>query len=66
MGLKLKVEENVIDYLGCQFLYNKNKTMAWLGQPHSFKKMERSYGHFITRNSNNKTPGTPNSHFFVQ
>jgi Reverse transcriptase (RNA-dependent DNA polymerase) len=60
MGLKLKVEENVTDYLSCQILFNKDKTMAWLGQPHLFKKMEKSYGHLITRNSNYKTPGTPN------
>jgi Reverse transcriptase (RNA-dependent DNA polymerase) len=59
-GLKLKVEENVTDYLSCQLLFNKPKTIAWLGQPHLFKKMEKSYGHLITGNKNFKTPGTPN------
>jgi hypothetical protein len=59
-GLILKVEENVTDYLSCQLLFNKTKTMAWLGQPHLFKKMEKSYRHLITRNNNFKTPGTPN------
>jgi hypothetical protein len=49
-GLKLKVEENVTDYLSCQLLFNKTKTMAWLGQPHLLKKMEKSYGHLITGN----------------
>jgi hypothetical protein len=57
---KLKVEENVNDYLSCQILFNKEKSMAWLGQPHLMGKIEKSYGHLIPKNIIYKTPGTPN------
>jgi hypothetical protein len=59
-NLKLKVEENVTDYLSCQILFNKEKSMAWLGQPHLMGKIEKAYGKLIPRNMTYKTPATPN------
>ena len=36
-GLKIKIETNTQDYLSCEILFNKNKTKAWMGQPHLIK-----------------------------
>jgi hypothetical protein len=33
-GLKIKVENEMSDYLSCEVLFNKDCTKAWLGQPH--------------------------------
>jgi Reverse transcriptase (RNA-dependent DNA polymerase) len=38
-GLKIKVEMDTKDYLGCEILVDKDKKKAWLGKPHIVKKM---------------------------
>jgi hypothetical protein len=38
-GLKIKVENTVRDYLGCEILFNQVRTKAWVGQPSIMKKI---------------------------
>ena len=54
------MEENVVDYLGCELKVNKTKKAAWIGQPHMVKKIRQAFGHLITKTKlTYKTPGTP-------
>jgi transcription antitermination factor NusA-like protein len=39
VGLKVKVEKETKDYLGCEIIMSKENTQAWLGQPFIVKKM---------------------------
>jgi hypothetical protein len=32
-GLKVKVENETKDYLGCEITMSRDNTQAWLGQP---------------------------------
>jgi hypothetical protein len=59
-GLKLKVEYNTRDYLGCEILFDKARTVAWLGQPHQTKKIRSNYEELVKDCQRYKTPGTPN------
>ncbi len=55
----VKVEDDLTDYLSCNILFNKNKTKAWLGQPHLIKNLEKKYGEAVKSLQAYKTPGTP-------
>jgi hypothetical protein len=46
-GFDVKVEDDLTDYLSCNILFNKNKTKAWLGQPHLIKNLEKKYGEAV-------------------
>jgi len=46
-GLTVKVEHTTKDFLSCEIVFNKEKTRAWLGQPHLMKKLEASFGHLV-------------------
>ncbi len=59
-GLKVKVEYNTKDYLSCEIIFNKNKDMAWIGQPHLVKRLESTFGPLVRGLQVYKTPGTPN------
>ena len=56
---KLKIEESMSDYLSCEILFNKDRTKAWIGQPHMIKKIEDTFGEMVKKKQNYKTPGTP-------
>jgi Reverse transcriptase (RNA-dependent DNA polymerase) len=60
-GLKVKVEKYLTDYLSCEVIFNKNRTRAWLGQPHLVKRLEKSFKDFIqtSKQYSFRTPGTP-------
>jgi hypothetical protein len=58
-GFDVKVKDDLTDYLSCNILFNKNKTKAWLGQPHLIKNLEKKYGEAIKSLQAYKTPGTP-------
>ena len=58
-GLKLKIEDRPTDYLSCEINFDKEKTCAWLGQPHLIKRLDKSFGHLVTGNYRYMTPGTP-------
>ena len=57
--LNITVEESMGDYLGCEVKFNKDKTCAWLGQPHMMKKIEKAFGPKVKTLPKYKTPGTP-------
>jgi len=59
-GLNVKIEESMGDYLSCNIKFNKDKTKAWLGQPHQLKKLESTFGKLVEGMPKYKTPGTPN------
>ena len=61
-GFTLKVQDDLRDYLSCEILFNANKTMAWLGQPHLIKNLRKKFGHLVKNMRTYKTPGTPNTH----
>ena len=46
-GLKVKVENDLHDYLSCEVVFNNDKTKAWLGQPHLIKRLEKLFTEFI-------------------
>ena len=56
---KIKIEENTNDYLSCEILFNKDKTKAWIGQPHLMRKIEKEFGPMVKGERKLKTPGTP-------
>ena len=60
-GLKVKVENDLSDYLSCEVAFNADRTKAWLGQPHLVKRLEKSFQDFIesSRKYDFRTPGTP-------
>jgi hypothetical protein len=58
-GLAVTVTENMDDYLSCQVIVNKDKTKAWVGQPHMVKKIISKFKDLISNLPRYKTPGTP-------
>jgi Reverse transcriptase (RNA-dependent DNA polymerase) len=60
-GLKVKVENNLSVYLSCEIIFNKDKTKAWLGQPHLIRRLETTFKDFVKSQKNYafRTPGTP-------
>jgi hypothetical protein len=43
-GLNVKVENELTDYWSCNIVFNHDKAIAWLGQPHLIKNLERIFG----------------------
>jgi hypothetical protein len=58
-GLAVTVTENMDDYLSCQVKMNKEKTKAWVGQPHMVKKIISKFKDLVCKLPKYKTPGTP-------
>jgi hypothetical protein len=59
-GLKVKVEKETTDYLGCDIIMSKDNSQAWLGQPFIVKKMLLRFADVIGMPKiQYKTPGTP-------
>jgi Reverse transcriptase (RNA-dependent DNA polymerase) len=46
-GLKIKTECNTKDYLSCEIKMNKDKSIAWIGQPHQVKKLDDNFGEMV-------------------
>ena len=40
----VKIQDNLADYLGCEFHMNKERTRGWLGQPSIIKSLEQKFG----------------------
>ena len=55
----IKTEDNLTDYLGCEFHMNKNKTKGWFRQPSIIKNMEKKIGKESMKHRLGFTPGTP-------
>jgi len=58
-GFKIKLEDTMGDYLSCNIKFNKDRTKAWLGQPHQVKKLEAQFKDLVKGMTTYKTPGTP-------
>jgi hypothetical protein len=58
-GFNVKVEDTLEDYLSCNIVFNKDKTKAWLGQPHLIKNLDAKFGDLVKGMQRYKTPGTP-------
>jgi hypothetical protein len=58
-GFNLTVNEDMQDYLSCEVSFNKDRTRAWLGQPHMIKKIRKTFGEDVKGLPKYKTPGTP-------
>jgi hypothetical protein len=56
---KLKVVDDLTDYLSCEIRFNPTKTKAWLGQPHLIKNLEKKFGDLVKSSQTYRTPGTP-------
>jgi hypothetical protein len=59
-GLILKIEDDLKDYLSCEIHFSKDKTKAWLGQPHLISNLMSKFGNDVKKLCGYKTPGTPN------
>ena len=55
----MKIQDNLADYLGCEFHMNQVKTRGWLGQPSIIKSLEQKVGKRATKERLSLTPGTP-------
>ena len=59
-GLEVKIENDLSDYLSCKILFNKDRSKAWLGQPHLIKSLNEKFGESVKNLQTYRTPGTPN------
>ena len=48
-GLVLKAEDNLTDYLLCNIMFNEERIIAWIGQPHLIKKIEQKLRHITIK-----------------
>ena len=58
-GLQITIEEELNDYLSCEILLNKDRSKAWIGQPHMVKKIIKTFGEEVKNKMSVQTPGTP-------
>jgi hypothetical protein len=58
-GLSVTVENELSDYLSCEIVLSKDRSKAWLGQPHMIKKIKKTFGDAVKGLPVYKTPGTP-------
>jgi transposase InsO family protein len=58
-GFTVKVEDDTSDYLSCEIAFSKDKSKAWIGQPHLLKKLESKFGELVSGMTKYHTPGTP-------
>ena len=57
-----KIQHNVVDYLGCEFHMNKEKTKGWLGQPSIVLTLEQKFGERAMKERLSLTPWDPKIH----
>ena len=55
----VKIQHNLVDYLGCEFHMNKEKTKGWLGQLFIIKSLGQKFGERAMKERLSLTPGTP-------
>ena len=55
----VKIQHNLVDYLGCEFHMNKEKTKGRLGQLSIIKSLEQRFGERAMKERLSMTPGTP-------
>ena len=54
-----KTENNLADFLGCEFHMNRDKTKGQLGQPSIIRSLEKKFGEDAMKHRLGLTPGTP-------
>ena len=54
----IKTENNLTDYLGCEFHMNRDKMKGWLGQPFIIRSLEKKFGKEAMKHRLGLTPGT--------
>ena len=52
----VKMQHNLVDYLGCEFYMNKEKTRGWLRQPSIIKSLEQKFGKRAMKERLSMTP----------
>ena len=57
--LSVKIQHNLVDYLGCEFYMNTERTRGWLGQLSIIKSLEQKFGEREMKERLSMTPGTP-------
>ena len=55
----VKIQPNLVDYLGCEFHINKEKTRGWLGQLSIINSLEQKFGERAMTERLSMTPGMP-------
>ena len=57
----MTVEEVLTDYLSCEIALSPKGSLAWIGQPHMIRKLEKEFGAEVNKlqKKTYKTPGTP-------
>ena len=58
-AFNVKIEDEMEDYLGCEFVTTEDGTCGWLGQPHVIKTLEKKFGDDVKNMKVYNTPGTP-------
>ena len=58
-GFNLKLEGTLEDYLSCKITFNKDKSIAWIHQPHLSTKIDKKFGHMVRQLQVYNTQGTP-------
>ena len=58
-GLSLKIQDNLKDYLSCNFQVDHEKQQAILTQPHLIENLEQKMGSTVKDMKSYLTPGTP-------
>ena len=56
---KVKVKENLKDYLSCKIRFNEEMKTAWIGQPHLIQKLQEKFEEEMKDRGSFSTPGTP-------
>ena len=55
----VRTENNLTDYLGCEFHMNRDKTKVWLAQPSIIRSLEKKFSKEAMKHRLGLTPGTP-------
>jgi hypothetical protein len=58
-GLNNTTEDSMCDNLSSEVKFNTDMSNAWMGQPHSIKKIEQTFGDQVKSLGKNKTQGKP-------
>ena len=58
-SFNVKIENEMQDYLGCEFKMSQDGKKGWLGQPHIIRSLEKKFGHIVEKMREYGTPGTP-------
>lgn len=46
-GLAVTVDREISDYLSCEIIMSKDKSKAWIGQPHMIKKIKNKFSDMV-------------------